>query len=287
MERKYNYFYRIENLINGKFYYGVHKTDNLEDGYVGSGIRISKAIKKYGIENFKKENLLFFDTYDEALEYEIETINEELLLDPSCYNIAHGGGSWKDFNKTGENLKNLRKCPALIEKNSNKLIKPNNIKEYYQLFNTGNYYGYTKGKVFLRDSSENHYFLEKNDSKIKELNLKYTIKDKICCKDKNNKFYFVEKNDERILKGELKHCGIRKGKILSEKTKKKIGIANSVKQRGILNSQYGVKRYWITNEFIEKNKRIKRSEFEEFKMNGWKKGRKNYNMESELRRRAT
>ena len=95
---KFNYFYKIENLINGNFYYGVHKTDNLEDGYMGSGRRIGYAIKKYKKENFKKENLLFFDTYDEALNYEIEFVNEELIADPSCYNIALGGGSWYNYN---------------------------------------------------------------------------------------------------------------------------------------------------------------------------------------------
>jgi hypothetical protein len=92
-ELKFNYFYKTENLINGKFYYGVHKTNDLNDGYFGSGRRILYAIKKYGKDNFKKENILFFDTFDEALNYESEYVDEVLLLDPSCYNINLGGKS--------------------------------------------------------------------------------------------------------------------------------------------------------------------------------------------------
>jgi hypothetical protein len=86
-----NTFYKITNLINGKFYYGLHKTDDVNDSYLGSGSRILSAIKKYGRENFKKDVLLIFKTYQEALDFESEYVNEQLLLDPSCYNLRTGG----------------------------------------------------------------------------------------------------------------------------------------------------------------------------------------------------
>lgn len=41
--KKYHYFYKITNTINNKYYYGVHSTDNLNDGYMGSGTVIRMA----------------------------------------------------------------------------------------------------------------------------------------------------------------------------------------------------------------------------------------------------
>jgi hypothetical protein len=104
MKYKYNYFYKITNNINNHFYYGVHCTNNLDDNYMGSGYRLHLAYKKYGIENFSKEILKFFDTMNEAFEYESEIVNESLMFDENCYNIQHGGKNF-NFNKNVVNVK--------------------------------------------------------------------------------------------------------------------------------------------------------------------------------------
>jgi len=47
--------YKTTNLVNGKIYVGQTKRD--DKNYMGSGVRLQYAIKKYGKENFIRETL--------------------------------------------------------------------------------------------------------------------------------------------------------------------------------------------------------------------------------------
>ena len=50
--------YKITNLVNGKIYIGCHKTDDKDDGYMGSGKLIKRAVEKYRHRIFPKGNLV-------------------------------------------------------------------------------------------------------------------------------------------------------------------------------------------------------------------------------------
>jgi hypothetical protein len=85
------YIYKITNKINGKYYIGRHSTNNIEDGYMGSGIGIVNAIKKYGIDNFTKEILQFANNTEELWELEKTIVNDIVVKDEMSYNMAYGG----------------------------------------------------------------------------------------------------------------------------------------------------------------------------------------------------
>ena len=92
--KKYHYLYKIINLLDNKYYIGVHSTSNLDDGYMGSGTHIKNAISKYGIGNFKKEILEFFETAEQKWLAEIKHVTLEVVQDENSYNMAPGGKNW-------------------------------------------------------------------------------------------------------------------------------------------------------------------------------------------------
>ncbi len=79
------------NLLNGKIYIGVHKTKDLDDGYMGSGKLLTDSIKKYGKENFRKDILEYFEDRDSMFSRETEYVTEEFILKEDNYNLKVGG----------------------------------------------------------------------------------------------------------------------------------------------------------------------------------------------------
>lgn len=89
--------YKTTNLINGKIYVGVHKTDNLEDEYLGSGLLLNRAIEKYGKENFSKDIIAICDTEEEMYKLEEDLVCQAFLTFFSTYNMKLGGEGGFDY----------------------------------------------------------------------------------------------------------------------------------------------------------------------------------------------
>lgn len=113
--------YRTINLTNGKFYIGVHKSINEEfDGYYGSGHLIKRALKKYGKDCFKRNDLFVYKNPKEAFKEE-KRLLEQWRDHPDCYNIAKGGyGGYTEYSpergdKISKALTGLKRTPETCE----------------------------------------------------------------------------------------------------------------------------------------------------------------------------
>jgi hypothetical protein len=96
MMSKHYIIYKTTNLLNGRYYIGMHETACVDDGYLGSGRRIKAEIKKYGRENFKREVIKELDTRQEMIEAEAALVTEDLRQDPLCLNLKNGGSGGQD-----------------------------------------------------------------------------------------------------------------------------------------------------------------------------------------------
>lgn len=89
----YGYIYETTNLINGKKYIGKHKSNKIDETYLGSGIALKKAIRKYKKENFKIKIIETIDTNQKDLDlremYWIRFF--DAVADKKYYNRSYGG----------------------------------------------------------------------------------------------------------------------------------------------------------------------------------------------------
>lgn len=121
--------YKITNKHNGRYYIGVHKTDDFEaSSYMGSGPLIKKAIQKYGKDSFIRESLYAFEDAQRAYDKEREIID---LSDDLNYNLNSGGLGGFDYINSLD-LPNPMHNPESVFKNqeSNKKTRSSN-KAYY------------------------------------------------------------------------------------------------------------------------------------------------------------
>jgi len=74
----------------------MHQTKNLDDGYMGSGKLLKRAIDKHGLDNFVKEILHVFDNEQDMKDKEKELV----VISEQTYNLCEGGkGGFGYINK--------------------------------------------------------------------------------------------------------------------------------------------------------------------------------------------
>lgn len=89
-------------------YIGKHITQDVNDSYMGSGLRIRYAIKKYGIENFEKTILFECKSKQDMDKKEAEIVNEDFIARDDVYNIKLGGDGGWDYLNTQHKAVNIQ-----------------------------------------------------------------------------------------------------------------------------------------------------------------------------------
>lgn len=180
MSKKYNFVYKTTNNLNGDYYYGVHSTNNLDDGYLGSGKRIIRSINKYGESNFTREIVQYFSNVKNAYSLERAIVTPELLLDKHCLNLATGGhgGGVPGHKCSGETRQKMSHPHNVSDENREKLSKigkSNTGRKPWNKGKTGVQQSWNKGKngIYSEDALNKMRKpkTEEHKQKLREANL--------------------------------------------------------------------------------------------------------------------
>ena len=106
----YGYIYKTINLINNKVYIGKRQGTFTQE-YLGSGIHLHRAIKKYSTYAFHVELITYAITNEELDRQEKKCIKKyrELLGKENVYNITDGGDGGNTFEGKHHSKKSKKK----------------------------------------------------------------------------------------------------------------------------------------------------------------------------------
>jgi len=202
-----HFVYITTNLINGKQYIGDHSTDNLEDGYLGSGRPyFLRALKQYGKNNFKREILQFFPSKEEAFNAQKQFIIDYNTLVPGGYNVSPTGGLGVKgcFNHSKNSKLKISISSKGISKNKGRKLSQE-AKDKIGLSKKGKI-PWNKGKKMDKKTYENYI-------------------------SKNKGWHHTEKSKEKIRKNNARNKPWL-GKKMSEETKAKMSLSRLGVKRG-------------------------------------------------------
>lgn len=258
---KYNFVYKTTNLINNHYYYGVHSTNKLDDNYLGSGKRLNYAIKKYGKHNFVKEIIKYFNTRQEAFEYEELIVNETLIYDNNCYNIVRGGAGVPEH---------------IIEQ----IVITNKQKKFQQGTNNSQYNthwinnGIENKKIKHEQLSDylNNGWLPGKIKTEKYCNM-YLGNDKITINIKDKEKYIkLGYNNRKPCLVNVNHCYVNNGieSLLIPKNELTTYLNNGYNKGRIMNKTW----MYIKQNSTYISKMVNNNDVDTYKKNGWHIGRK-------------
>ena len=103
------FIYLTTNLVNGKKYIGSRDRTLTKNGdvYLGSGVNLKLAIKKYGRKNFKRE-ILAECSKEERYDLEAYYLKKyNVVNDPNFYNLEGVRGTFSGYTHSEETKKKI------------------------------------------------------------------------------------------------------------------------------------------------------------------------------------
>lgn len=285
--------YKITNNLNNKIYIGAHYQKDNEDtySYMGSGIQITRAIKKYGKNNFTKDILFIYDNREDMYAKEVELVNEDFYKNQNNYNMTIGGsGGYNPCSRA-----------AQIGKFFKRNTKTNEWRWLGEEELNSDWVSPTKNKVVVKwadNRNDNVFTCDYDDPLLNSIYVSNNI-GTFTAKDHDGNFIKIFKDDPRYLSGEL--AGGNKGRVVvkwadarndekfqvsiddqrylsGELISMTIGKIHSNETRKILSDKAKDRKgkyMWINNnETHERHKILKENGINFLKENAnWKKGK--------------
>ena len=215
-------------------------TDNLNDGYLGSGRALSASIKKYGRDCFIRDVLFELPSEESMNLKEKELVTEELVNDPNCYNLAvggEGGPMFKGKTHTEETRAKLREIRKLQ-------TSPKRTEEQKET-ERARRYAQNDGKWF-------------NDSTIEKIRAAAYRRHGTTPDNPKTPVPFSslseEQKLERISIANEKRSASLKGHVVTDSTRSKLRAANigkTANNKGRICINNGIKNKFVTPDLLE------------------------------------
>lgn len=153
---KYYYVYVITNLLLNKQYVGskvCYKNDPYNDGYMGTSKYLNEDFKIYGLINFKKEIISFYDNVQDMLNAESEMMITLKTLAPNGYN------RFIPNQKNGFHMAGVKQTKETIEKR-NRWERTEEFKERQRQLNLGKHNVVVSKETKLKIKEHNSRYWE-------------------------------------------------------------------------------------------------------------------------------
>jgi len=234
--KMYNFLYRTTRISDGKFYIGVHSTNDIFDGYLGTGKYIKRAIDKYVCDTgnhkscgFKREILRFYDIITDVYEIERVIVNGDFIKRDDNFNLVIGGdGGWchmigrvvvKEHNsetfsvdKNDERYLNGELVHITTGKTTVRAVDGSvySVSVDDERYLSGEFTPISYNLVTVKNGNGDTFKVDKHDPKYISGELLHNLKGYVTVKDEYGNTSSVSVDDERYLSGELVHMSTGK-----------------------------------------------------------------------------